>query len=80
MVCIFSLDFNKIIGGMDVFENDFHDRKDLTPNVRAVYTEKTIERKVISGRLLNVVVDDMRRKGISPLYLVTRHTGFCERY
>ena len=78
MVCIFSLDCNKIIDGMDVIENDFHDRKDLTPNVRAVYTEKTIERKVISGRLLNVVVDDM--KGISPLSLVTRHTGFCERY
>lgn len=25
---------------MGVIENDFHDRKDLTPNVCAVYTEE----------------------------------------
>ncbi len=31
---------DKIVGGMGVIENDFHDRKDLTPNVCAVYTEK----------------------------------------
>ena len=29
----------RIIGGMGVIENDFHDRRDLTPNVCAVYTE-----------------------------------------
>ena len=34
------LDSDKIIGGMGVIENDFHNRKDLTPNVCAVYTEK----------------------------------------
>ena len=28
-----------IVGGLGVFENDFHDRKDLTPNVCAVYVE-----------------------------------------
>ena len=33
------LDGDKIIGGMGVIENDFHDRKYLTPNVCAVYTE-----------------------------------------
>ena len=33
------LDGEKIIAGMGVIENDFHDRKDLTPNVCAVYTE-----------------------------------------
>ena len=27
----------KIIGGLGVIENDFHDRKDLTPNICAVY-------------------------------------------
>lgn len=31
---------DKIVGGMGVIENDFHDRKDLTLNVCAVYTEK----------------------------------------
>ena len=34
------LDRDKIIGGMGVIENDFHDRKDLAPNVCAVYTEE----------------------------------------
>lgn len=29
----------KFIGGMGVIENDFHPRKDLAPNVCAVYTE-----------------------------------------
>ena len=33
------LDGEKIVGGMGVIENDFHDRKDLSPNVCAVYTE-----------------------------------------
>ena len=27
---------DRIIGGLGVIENDFHDRKDLTPNVCAV--------------------------------------------
>ena len=30
----------KIIGGLGVIDNDFHNRKDLTPNVCAVYVEK----------------------------------------
>ena len=34
------LDGDRIIGGMGVIVNDFHDRKDLTPNVCAVYTEE----------------------------------------
>ena len=34
------LDGEKIVGGLGVIENDFHDRKDLTPNVCAVYTEE----------------------------------------
>lgn len=33
------LDDNQIIGGLGVIENDFHDRKDLTPNICAVFTE-----------------------------------------
>ena len=32
------------------------------------------------GKLLNMVVEDLRSKGISPLYPVTNHTGFYERY
>ena len=74
------LDGHRIIGGMGVIENDFHDRKDLTPNVCAVYTEEAYRGQGIAGRLLNMVVEDMCSKGISPLYLVTDHTGFYERY
>lgn len=70
----------RIIAGMGVIENDFHDRKDLTPNVCAVYTEEPWRGQGIAGRLLNLTVEDMRSKGISPLYLVTDHIGFYERY
>lgn len=76
----FCMNGDKIVGGMGVIENDFHDRKDLTPNVRAVYTEKDYRCKGIAGHLLNMVVDDMKSKGITPIYLATDHTDFYERY
>lgn len=74
------LDDGKIVAGMGVIENDFHDRKDLSPNVCAVYTEKEYRCKGIAGHLLNMVVEDMKSKDITPLYLITDHTGFYERY
>ena len=74
------LEGERIVGGMGVIENDFHDRKDLSPNVCAVYTEPTHRCRGIAGRLLDMTVADQRAKGISPIYLVTDHTGFYERY
>lgn len=74
------LDGESIIGGLGLIENDFHDRKDLAPNVCAVYTEKEYRCKGIAGRLLDTVVDDMKSRGITPIYLITDHTGFYERY
>jgi GNAT superfamily N-acetyltransferase len=74
------LDGEKIVGGMGVIENDFHDRKDLKPNVCAVWTSEEYRNQGIAGKLLNLVVEDMRAKGISPLYLVSDHIGFYERY
>ena len=74
------LDGETIVGGMGVIENDFHDRKDLTPNVCAVYTEEAHRCRGVAGNLLNAVVADLRSKGISPVYLLTDHTGFYERY
>ncbi|MBQ3394473.1 MAG: GNAT family N-acetyltransferase [Oscillospiraceae bacterium] len=74
------LDGDRIIGGMGVIQNDFHDRKDLFPNVCAVYTEEPYRGQGVAGHLLDMVVEDMRSKGISPVYLVTDHTGFYERY
>lgn len=74
------LDGEKIIGGMGVIDNDFHNRKDLTPNICAVYTEKEYRNKEIAGHMLNIVVDDIKAKGITPIYLVTDYTGFYEKY
>lgn len=71
---------SRIIGGLGVIENDFHDRKDLTPNVCAVYTEADQRCKGVAGALLNYVCHDMKRRGIDTLYLVTDHTSFYERY
>lgn len=74
------LDNERIVGGLGVIENDFHNRKDLSPNVCAVYTEKEYRCQGIAGHLLNMVVKDMKSKGFSPLYLITDHTSFYERY
>ena len=74
------LDGDRIVGGLGVVENDFHDRKDLSPNICAVYTEEAYRRRGIAGRLLDMAVDDLRTKGISPVYLLTDHVGFYERH
>ena len=74
------LDGDAIVGGLGVIDNDFHDRPDLTPNICAVYTEPTHRGRGIAGRLLNMAVEDLRSKGITPVYLLTDHTDFYERY
>lgn len=74
------VDKDKIIGGLGVIKNDFHDKKDLSPNVCAVYTEEEYRCQGIAGKLLNMTVEDLRSKGITPVYLVTDHTGFYEKY
>lgn len=70
----------QIIGGLGIIDNDFHDRRDLRPNVCAVYTREAFRGRGVAGRLLDLAVEDMRSNGVSPLYLVTDHTGFYERY
>lgn len=74
------LDGDRIAGGLGVIENDFHNRKDLTPNVCAVYTVPDYRSLGIAGRLLDFVCADMAAHGIGTLYLLTDHTGFYERY
>ena len=71
---------SRIIGGMGVIENDFHSRKDLAPNVCAVYTEEDQRGRGVAGALLDYVCRDMKEKGIETLYLLTDHTSFYERY
>ena len=69
-----------IVGGLGVIKNDFHDRKDLYPNICAVYVEESYRKRGIAGKLLNLAVEDLRSHGLTPVYLVTDHTGFYERY
>ena len=71
---------DQIAGGLGVIENDFHDRKDLTPNVCAVYVEEAFRRRGIAGRLLEHVRRDMGRLGVETLYLLTDHTALYERW
>lgn len=70
----------KIIAGLGVIQNDFHDRPDLSPNICAVYTEPAARGNGIAGALLSFACEDMHKKGIDTLYLVTDHTSFYERY
>ena len=63
-----------------MIENDFHDGKDLAPNVCAVFTEEGHRGRGIAGHLLHLAVEDMRAKGISPIYLITDHAGFYDTH
>ena len=70
----------RIIGGAGVNQNDFHKRKDLTPNVCALCVEENRRCRGIAGELLQFIGRDMQQKGIHTLYLITDHTSFYERY
>lgn len=70
----------RIIGGLGVIANDFHDRRDLTPNVCAVYVEENWRGRGIAGRMLRHVCGEMKKSGVDTLYLLTNHTSFYERY
>jgi len=74
------MDKGVIAGGLGIIENDFHDRKDLTPNVCAVYVEEEYRCQGIAMKLLDYVCKDMKEKEIETLYLITEHTYFYERY
>ena len=68
-----------IVAGCGVIENDFHDRRDLTPNVCAVYVDEPYRNQGIACFLLQFVCEDMASTGVRTLYLLTDHTGFYER-
>ena len=73
-------DAGRIVGGLGVIENDFHERRDLTPNVCAVYVEPDCRCRGIAGQLLQTACEDLAAMGIRTLYLLTDHTAFYERY
>lgn len=70
----------KIIAGAGVIENDFHVRKDLSPNLCALFVEEKYRKQAIAKCILNFVRKDLGNMGIEKLYLVTDHTKFYEKY
>lgn len=70
----------EIAGGAGVIENDFHRRRDLRPNLCALYVGERYRRRGLAGALLRRICVDMARQGVDILYLVTEHTSFYERY
>lgn len=69
----------EIVGGLGLIENDFHPRRDLRPNVCAVFVEPQWRNRGIARYLLDQVRRDAVRLGEPALYLLTDHTGFYER-
>ena len=70
---------NAIAGGAGVIENDFHNRKDLAPNVCALFVEEPFRGRGVAWELLSFLCADMAQKGVNTLYLLTEHTSFYER-
>lgn len=68
----------RIVAGLGVIENDFHERRDLTPNVCAVYVEAAYRRRGVARRMLDFVCADLATLGYPVLYLLTDHTEFYE--
>lgn len=69
---------NEIIAGVGIIENDFHKRKDLSPNICAVYVKEEFQGKGIAKSLLNAACKHLSKNNISDVYLITTHTEFYE--
>ena len=70
---------NEIVGGLGVIENDFHTRKDLTPNICALYVEQDYRKLGVAKDLLDFACNDLSAMNYSNLYLITEHTNFYEK-
>lgn len=70
---------NEIVGGLGVIENDFHRRKDLSPNLCALYIEEKYRNQGAAKMLLDCVCRDLSDMGHEHVYLITDHTSFYEK-
>ncbi|WP_218664285.1 GNAT family N-acetyltransferase, partial [Acinetobacter baumannii] len=68
-----------LIAGSGVIDNDFHERKDLTPNLCALFVEENYRNQNIAKHILDFVREDLSNQGIQTLYLITDHTEFYEK-
>lgn len=69
----------EIIAGAGVIQNDFHQRKDLAPNLCALYVEQNYRRQGIAKYMLDFVRADFGKMGVPALYLITDHMDFYEK-
>lgn len=70
---------DNIVAGAGVIENDFHERRDLSPNVCALFVEEAHRGRGVARYLLDRVRRDMGELGVERLYLVTDHSTFYEK-
>ncbi|WP_094750253.1 GNAT family N-acetyltransferase [Campylobacter ornithocola] len=75
-----ALDKNIIIVGAGIIQNDFHNRKDLEPNLCALYVEENYRGNKISSQLLKFIKNDLKTKNINKFYLLIELVGFYEKY
>lgn len=70
----------EVIGGLGVIENDFHKRKDLSPNICAVYVKEEYRHNGICRKMFKTVLSDLKKHGIQDVYLITTHTNLYENF
>ena len=70
---------NEIIAGLGIIENDFHKRKDLRPNICAVYVREDYQGKGFSRALLDRACSHLKEHDIDDVYLITTHTEYYEK-
>jgi N-acetylglutamate synthase-like GNAT family acetyltransferase len=78
--CYVILDDNQnIIAGVGIIENDFHSRKDLMPNLCALYVDNAYRKQNLARQLLDFARADIKKMGFEQLYLITDLNDFYER-
>ena len=72
--------FDNIIGGCGLIQNDFVNRTDLYPYLCALFVEKEARGHALGGKLLNHARAEAAKLGFDKVYLCTNHTSYYERY
>ena len=63
-----ALESGKIIGGLGVIENDFHDRADLSPNLCALYVEERYRNRGLARWILDEIRAEAGNMGYDKLW------------
>ena len=64
---------------MGIIENDFHQRKDLPPNLCALFVEPAYRKQDLARKLMDFAKKETAEAGFDKLYLITDHTEFYEK-